>query len=390
VVTQYGWQVALTGYVQADSIAWSEESADELDPSTRAPLNQERFLIRRGRLRAEAHRDAFSGSIEFDGNTVSGPTARILGAQIGWAYPARGEPLVAASAGLFKTPFGVEVPSSERDKPFLEPPAFARALFPGNYDAGVMVRGSYGVARWSLAMMNGAPVGDAQWKGRDPSSSYDLVGRVGAVIDGPYRSRFEAGVSAITGKGLHPGAPPTKDTLQWVDENQDGIVQTTELQVISGMAGTPSESFDRNALGLDATVHWCICTVGTGAAYAELVAATNLDRGIVYADPIATGRDLRHLGYSLGVVQNLGSYAMVGARYDRYDADRDAYEREGVDLVGVDKVFSTLSVMASGRYRDVRVLVQYDHERNPFGRGDDGMPTTRSADRVTVRAQVGF
>jgi hypothetical protein len=46
--------------------------------------------------------------------------------------------------------------------------------------------------------------------------------------------------------------------------------------------------------------------------------------------------------------------------------------------------------MASGHVQTGRLLVQYDHERNPFGRNDAGMPTTRAADRVTVRAQVGF
>lgn len=389
-MTRHGWQLDFTGYVQADSVAWSQDSLDELDPSTREPLNQERFLIRRGRLRAEAHRDGMSGSIEFDGNTESGASARILGAHIGYAYPARGEPLFAIAAGLFKTPFGAEVPARERDKPFLEPPAFARAQFPGNYDAGVMAHGSYGLARWTIGVVNGAPVGDAQWRGRDPVASYDIVGRVGAAIDGPYRSRFEAGVSAITGQGLHAGAPPTKDELQWVDENQDGIVQTTELQVLPGMTGTPSQTFDRDALGADIQVHWCLCRIGTGAAYVEAVIATNLDRGLVYADPIATSRDLRHLGFVVGVVQNLGPRVQVGARYDRYDADRDASEREGVKLVGVEKVFSTVGVMVTARWRDARVLLQYDHERNPFGRGDDGMPTTRESDRMTVRAQVGF
>lgn len=239
-------------------------------------------------------------------------------------------------------------------------------------------------------MMNGAPVGDAQWRGADPVSSFDIVGRIGADIAGPYRSRFVAGISAITGKGLHPGTPPTKDELQWLDENQDGIVQTTEIHVVPGTTGTPSQTFDRDAIGADLQIHWCVCVIGTGMAYAEAVVATNLDRGLVYADPIATLRDLRQLGFAVGVVQSIGSHAQVGVRYDRYDADRDAFEREGIDLVGIDKVFSTLSVMAAGRWHDARVLVQYDLERNPFGRGDDGMPTTRSADRVTVRAQVGF
>jgi hypothetical protein len=400
-VTRTGWQLDLTGYVQVDAVPWSEDSLDELDPATGDPLNEERFLVRRGRLRADARRDAMrgtlTGSLELDGNTIDGPAARILGAQVGYAYPGArpgarpgGEPLVAVIAGLFKIPFGAEVPANERDKPFLEAPAFARALFPGNYDAGVMVRGGFRALRWSFAVMNGAPVADAQWNGRDPKGSFDVVGRIGAVVHGPRDLRVEAGVSAITGKGLHPGTPPTKDDIQWVDDNQDGIVQSTEIRVVPGSAGEPSVPFDHDALGADVTLHWCLCVVGTGAAYAEAVIATNLDRGVVYADPIATSRDLRQLGFAVGAVQNLGAHAAVGVRYDRYDADRDAMEREGVDVVGIHKVFSTLSVMATGRWKDARVLVQYDHERNPFGRGDDGMPRTRAADRVTVRAQVGF
>jgi hypothetical protein len=385
-----GWQVDLTGYVQVDSIAWSQASQDELDPATGKPLDEQRFVIPRGRLRAEARKDALSGALEFDGNTIDTATARILSAQVGWRYPDKGAPLVALTAGLFKIPFGVEVPASERDKAFLEAPAFARALFPGSYDAGVMVQGSYGLARWSIAMMNGSPVGDAQWKGRDPTSSYDVVGRVGAVVAGPRKLLVEAGVSALAGTGLHAGTPPTKDQIQWVDENGDGIVQITEIHNIPGSPGEPSQTYSRNALGVDAQVHWCFCVIGNGTAFFEGVLAQNLDRGLVYADPIATSRDLRHLGFAIGFVQELGTYALVGARYDRYDADRDASQQAGVMLVGVDKVFSTLSVMATGHWHDARLLVQYDRQRNPFGRADDGTPTTRAADRVTVRAQVGF
>jgi hypothetical protein len=393
-LTRHGWQLDLTGYLQVDAVAWSQDSVDELDPATADPLNEERFLIRRGRLRAEARRDGFVGAIEFDGNTVDGgTTARLLGAQAGWTFARpelRGAPVVAVTAGLFKIPFGVEVPASERDKAFLEAPAFARALFPGNYDAGVMAQGSYGSARWSIAMLNGSPVGDAQWRGKDPTSSYDLVGRIGAVVHGPRKLRVEAGVSVLTGTGLHPGTPATKDDLQWVDENGDGIVQVTELQVIPGASATPSQPFSRDALGADVQVHWCLCKLGKGTAYAEAALATNLDRGLVYADPIAQTRDLRQLGFAIGVVQDLGTHLLAGVRYDRYDADRDAFEREGVDLVGVHQLFSTVSVMAAGRWHDARLVVQYDHERNPFGRGDDGAPTTRAADRVTLRAQVGF
>jgi len=393
-VTREGWQLELTGYVQADAVAWSQDSVDELDPASRRPLNQERLLIRRGRLRAEARRPAaegaLSGAIELDGNTIDGPAARLLGAQVGFAYPARA-PRIAISAGLFKTPFGAEVPASERDKAFLEPPAFARGLFPGNYDAGVMAQGRYGLARWSVALVNGAPVGDTQWRGRDPVGSFDLVGRVGAAVEGPRRLRVEAGVSAITGTGLHPGTPPTKDGFQWIDENQNGIIDGVhELQVVPGSPGTPSETYDRDALGADLQLHWCLRRLGAGTAFAEAALATNLDRGIRYADPIAASRDLRHLGFAIGAVQSLGPFVRAGARYDRYDVDRDAAERAGPLIVGVDQVFSTLALMAAVHWQGARLVAQYDHERNPLGRDDAGNPTTRSADRVTLRAQVGF
>lgn len=393
-VTHNGWLLDLTGYVQADAIAWSQESADELDPSTRAPLNQEHFAIPRASLRVDARRDQLSAELELEGFTsratlprrtqTSG--VRLETAWVGW-HRAK---LVEVLGGLFRTPFGMQTPSSPRTRPFLELPTMARALFPGDIDAGVMVRGAYGLIRYSVAAMNGAPVGDAQWKGTDPTGSYDIVGRIGAEVELPYRGKIVAGVSALDGKGLHPGTAPTKDSLQWVDENQDGIVQTTELQVLPGMTGTPSQTFEHNALGADLEVHWCLCVLGTGSVFAEAVIATNLDRGLVYADPIASTRDLRHFGFAIGAVQNLGAHAQVGARYDRYDADRDANEREGVMLVGVDKVFSTISVMAAGRWHDARLMVEYDHQRNPFGRADNGMPVTRESDSLTFRAQVGF
>src|SRR5262249_9664548 len=155
-------------------------------------------------------------------------------------------------------------------------------------------------ARWSVAAMNGAPVGDAQWKGRDPISSYDFILRVGADVPLPYRGRVVAGVSALAGAGLHPGTPPTKDQIQWVDENQEGIVQTTELQVTPGMAGEPSQPFGHDGLGADLAVHWCLCALGRGYAFAEGVIARNLDRGAVYADPVKRSRDLRELGVVVG------------------------------------------------------------------------------------------
>src|SRR5262249_61936733 len=101
-------------------------------------------------------------------------------------------------------------------------------------------------------------------------------------------------------------------------------------------------------------------------------------------------RGVRERGCVGGAVQGPGDHATAGIRYDRYDADRDAAEREGLDFVQTHQVFSTLAVMAAARWSNARLILEYDHNRNPFGRDDAGMPATVSADRVTLRAQVGF
>lgn len=364
---------------------WSQHSADEVDADGRL-LNEETLTLRRAFFRAIAERDRYFAELELDGNTVDGPAARIVTSQVGWHY----DDHVRVRGGLLLIPFGSYAPTNARDRFFMEQPTFIRALFPGDVDGGVNAEGQYGLVRWSVAMMNGAPVADAQWGGKDPASSFDVMGRLGADVPLPYRARVVIGVSAVTGKGLHAGRPPTKDSFQWVDANQDGIVQTSELSVVPGSPGEPSRSFSRDAVDVDAAIHWCICALGRGRLRFEGAIAKNLDRGVIYADPIARARDVRELGFAIDLVQELGSYALAGVRYDRYDADRDAAETEGVATVYTHEVFTTWSMMAAAHVGTSRLSIQYDHVTNPFGRSDGGAPTTERADRITLRGQVEF
>ena len=391
-MTTLGWTTTLDGFVQVDAVPWSQHSLDEVDPGgSGTPLNEETISIRRGFFRAMAERENYFAELELDANTLKGPAARIVTSQVGWQVPAHaGDPLVQLRAGLMLIPFGAIVPNNARYRDFVEQPMFLRALFPGDVDGGANAQGAYGLVRWSVSAMNGSPVGDAQWQGRDPASSFDLLGRLGTDVPLPHRGRFVAGISAVTGKGLHAGTPPTKDSLQWVDENQDGIVQITELTTIPGSPGEPSQTFTRDVIDLDATVHWCLAELGHGMLQFEGAIAKNLDRGVVYADPIARSRDVRELGFSLGLVQDLGPIALAGVRYDRYDADRDAAEAQGVTTVYTHELFSTLAVMAAARWHTSRLTVEYDHVTNPFGRSDSGAPMSQRADRVTLRGQVEF
>jgi len=339
-------------------------------------------------LRLTATKDAYFAELEFDGNTVAGPVARIITSQVGWTLP--DSQALTVAGGLMLIPFGAEVPRNARYRTFMEQPTFLRALFPGDDDAGVHASGAFGIVRYSLAVMNGAPVADTQWKGLDPSSSYDIMGRLGTELELPHRARFVAGVSALDGSGLHPGQLPTKDQLIWTDTNQDGIVQLSELNVIPGQPGEPSLSFHRDAIDLDAALHWCLRDLGHGVAEFEGAIATNMDRGVIYADPINASRNLRELGFSADVVQDLGPHALAGVRYDYYDGDRDANEVAGITVVQTRQIFQTWGFLAGARWDTARLSIEYDRVRNPLGRADNGLPTTEKADRLTIRGQVEF
>jgi Phosphate-selective porin O and P len=386
--------VALGGFLQADAVPWRQSSQDQLNPSTGDPINQSRFLIRRARLRADVDWKWVAGGMELDGNTVNGPQARLIGAEASFKWrhsDPKQPPYVMATFGLFKTPFGFEIQQSDRDRLFLERSNLERALFPGEYDLGFRVQGGWRFVRWQLAAMNGDPVGERAFPGRDPNQSKDFVGRVG--IDATFRGRLRiaAGFSADYGQGFHKGVPASKDTLTWRDVNEDGAVQLNEIQVIRGASALPSANFSRYAVGGDLVVALQVPRLGELTLYGELVSATNLDRATLIADPVASARDLRELGFYVAATQELTRYGMIGVRYDRYDPDRDANDQRGGVEVPKDSTYSTVAIAGAVEWPGYgRLVIEYDHNTNPLGRTRDGRPTTLADDALTLRAQVQF
>jgi hypothetical protein len=167
-------------------------------------------------------------------------------------------------------------------------------------------------------------------------------------------------------------------------------VQPTEIQVIPGGAATPSQLFHRFALGADARLAIDVPVVGELSLRSEIVWASNLDRAVIPADPIAAGRDQRELGFYVGVTQELTPWGMIGVRYDRYDPDADASEQRGAALVPRDRAFSTYAFMGMLRHGPGRLIVEYDRRGNALGRTASGDPTTLASDTLTMRAEVTF
>lgn len=389
-----GLAVTLFGFVQADGVVYSASSVDEVNPSTGAPLNETRFLIRRARLRVDADYRYFEGVLELDGNTVNGPVARITNVEVSGCWPrCNGDrpPLVMGTLGLTRIPFGFEVQEKDYVRLFLERSNVARALFPGEYDLGAKLSGGWRWLRWQAAAMNGHPSGDKQYALVDPTASKDFLGRVGADTRPHGRLSIAGGVSALYGTGFSRGTPSTKNTIVWRDANGDGQIDITEIIGVTGQPATPSRTFSRYALGGDLRVAVELPRVGPLTVAGEIMWATNLDRALYVADPVAAGRDLRELGWYVAVTQQLGRWCAVGVRYDRYDPDADARQQVGANLVPRDKTFSTLSVVAAAMVQPYgRLSFEWDHNTNALAVDVTGAGATLGGDVLTLRGQVVF
>jgi hypothetical protein len=382
--------LAVGGFLQADAVVVDQSSQDQLSPSGAEPLNTERFLIRRAHLFVEASRTFLRAAIELDANTVKGMALGLARAELalGRTWPRWNWEI---GLGLLRIPFGLEVQEWDPDRFFLERSNVSRALFPGTFDLGGRAQIAWRFVRAQLAVMNGNPLGDASFPTRDPNAAKDFVGRLGMDSTVAAKVHVSAGVSSLAGTGFHPGTPATKDVLVWRDQNEDGIVQLSEIQVIPGRAATPSQNFSRFAVGADGRIGFAVPHLGKSTLFGEVVWAANLDRGLVPADPVASGRDLREFGWVVGAGQEFTARAGFGVRYDFYNPDVDAYRQTPTVLVPKDMSFRTWTFTLSwGGFAHDRLTLEYQHNRNALAVAADGSPTTLASDTLTLRGQMVF
>jgi len=390
------------GYVHIDWVAFRQTSEDEIHPVSGDPLNESRFVLRRGRIRLERDEGYVHGALEVDTSTVRGLAVRPWNAEVSLKWPRSAPslgpfelarmrsdtPLFAVTAGLLLVPFGADVPERENHRMFLERTTMASELFGQSYDLGVRMMAAYRGANYALAIVNGSPLGDGAFAGRDANAPKDLIARVGLTSLIASRVEVAAGLSGLTGRGFHAGSPATKDTLAWQDQNENGLVEPTELVPVPAQARVPSLNFSRLAIGADISCTIHIPVVGVVSMRGEIVRAKNLARGMFVADPIAASRDVRQAGASLSVTYEPASWLTFAFRHDGFNPDSDAREAKPFAVVAVDPSLSTSSFAAITRWHATRLTVQYDSRHNALGRDSANAPTTLADDSLTVRAGV--
>jgi hypothetical protein len=386
--------LTLSGFMQNDYYV-KQTSEDQLNTATGAPLNDNRFTVRRARLRTSIDRQYLAAVLEADFNTTNGPQMRPMAMEATVKLPGPAVPYVAATVGIFKIPFGYEIGQPDYQRLFAERSNMERAFFPGEYDLGARIGGGWRLVRYVLAVQNGEPLGESTFPGRDPNGAKDVSGRLGVTSPLADHVAIQAGFSGLAGKGLHKGSAPTKPTTIWQDRNENGRLDTGELIVSPGTSGLPSLNFSRYALGADLLLSVETTRLGSTTAYAEIAWAKNLDRGYLPADPYGSlGRDVREMGYYLALVQDLGKYLQAGVRYDHYDPDRDSTDRVAGTFLLSSQAVSTVALALAVRLKigglTNRLLAQYDINRNHSGRDQAGLPTNLASNAFTLRAEAVF
>ncbi|MCY1059636.1 porin [Nannocystis sp. SCPEA4] len=392
------WGVRLSGYIQSQ-YQWSQLSEDQIQQGG-ATLNQNRFMVRRGRLRVSGDWRWAAFDFELDGSTTRGPFVGVRQANVSfvWRNPdAARPPYLMVTAGLTEAPFGHELRLGQREMMFMERSLGSLAFFPGPVDVGLRVRGGVAAFRYDLAIMNGTPLDDRAGARNttDPTRAPDYIGRFGFAAR-PGKHALSGGVSLLYGTGFHRGSEATKNRLEWSDLNENGAIDTGELVAVPGQAATPSLNFRRWAVGADFQVG-LRSKAGWTQILAEGTIASNLDRDLIVADPVVVGADLRELHGYVAVIQELFGRAVVGGRYDYYDPNTDLLDRRRGEFVPKAAAIHTISPIVGALLPPTwipgvrgRLVFQYDAVLDALGRDSRGVPANLKNDQFIVRLQGEF
>ncbi len=385
-----------SGYLQPQ-YQLDQLSQDELTPDGH-PLNQDRFSVRRGRLRGTA-RGTLSQShvwqavLEFDGSTTHGPQASVRRAQVSWQWQPDGdrEPQLAVTAGLTGIPFGAELRTAPDRLPFLERSAGSQAWFTGPVDTGARLHGALGWFRFDLAVMGGTPLDDrAATLAEDAVAAPDVVGRIGLEAQISSGWQLTAGLSALTGKGFSPGTPASKAQVAWQDFNDNGLLDSGELVALPALAQRPSETFERWAVGADLTAI-LQSSAGVTLISAEAALGSNMDRGLFVADPIGSGLDQRSALAVVSIVQRLPRWASFGVRAALYRPDLDWLDPRRGELWPVDQRFDVLAPQLTWHFNaDAQLQAELQLIDDRLGRDLAGQPVDAANNRLSLRGQLRF
>ena len=381
-------KLKFSGYIQG-RYAWqdNDDSISGVDAQGR-PTSFNRFLVRRGRLKATYTGENAEYLLQIDA-TGDGVVLKDAEATFVDTWTPVG---LRFSIGQFKVPFGYEVLQSSSEREMPERARVIRALFPGERDRGARL-----TARWEWLRFMGALVNGNFTQGDPVFNPTSLDNN--RYLDTYLRLGGDFGflvVNLSTQFGQKVQTTVTNTALTITDANMDGVITADEVKPAATTVSM--QLYDIWRFGADAQFYFDIPGVGGMALKGELVMSQDTNKDFRGA-PADSCRDMKGFGWILTGSQNIGDYFGVAARFDQWNPNRDV---TGTSMTcttasakaAVDKI-STLGVgpllYISG---NLKASAIYEHlwRNASLGLGQPGIAPSSAVphDQFTLQLQAKF
>jgi hypothetical protein len=319
----------LSGYVQGRYEHY-ETSADGLKRDGKTPANGDRFLVRRGRLKAIYGGQNAEYLLQIDA-TGDGVTLKDAEA----TFIDTWTPLnVRITVGQFKVPFGYELLQSSADREMPERSAITRAYFDGERDRGLRLTARYEFLRLAVAIINGNGVKDTSvYKGtalygtQDPNQFKDIAGRLGVDF-----GDVVGGISGYFGRGP----------------------MATNVAAGATSSDPPTITYDymrRTRLGADLQTYLDVPGLGGLALKGELIWGSEAAIDNWAGAPSDASKNVRKLGWIVTAVQNVGNSFGVALRLDQIDPNTAKDQDKVTTLGGGVMFYPSINLKASLVYQ---------------------------------------
>lgn len=372
-------KLKFSGYIQTQFQSAENDGISSFSGGNFSKANHNRFMIRRGRLKATYDNEFSKYILQID--------ATEKGLSLKDAYISLTDPWLKEfvfNAGVFNKPFGYEISYSSSDRESPERSRLFQSLFPGERDLGASLEFrtyegllSYFNLKAGLFAGNGVNV--------ETDNQKDFIGRFGFSF--PFEELYlsvDGGISAYYGKV----------------KRADGKSIINVNSPIVAADDVTSNWADRKYLGVDLQVYYDLPILGACSFRGEFISGKqpSLEKSPVSFTALpAADIYLRNFhGYYLLYVQNIGEYNQLIAKYDVYDPNSDVTgvqigEYASAKLSSGDLKYSTLGLGWVYHWdANTKFVFYYDMVKNETSKYIAGYEKDLKDDVFTFRIQYKF
>lgn len=325
-------EIAITGYLQTQYQRAQSSGISSFSGGDFGKNSQDRFMIRRGRLKID-RADKYSSIVFQIDATQNGVS--LMDAFIQLHRPESKDLLF--TAGLFNRPFGYSIVYSSGYRDFPERARVFQTIMPRERDIGVMGTFRPDNKIWHFLTAELAVINGSGYSARDFDSKKDIVGNLGFKFDSLANKKLHLGFGASIYKGS-----VRNDTESYYTSTRNGFVKNTSPNNVGWNAkrnyygGNLQVQYD-NTFGATSFKAEYVGGIQPGVASSSSITGPIASQS--FATQPATDLYLRPFsGYYLWFTQRIAKSRFTALlAYDVYDPNTDVKESE----IGAPNSFTT-------------------------------------------------